>query len=154
NIVLLALITGAWAAERSDRPALAGALLGLATAIKLFPGFLLLYYAMRGRWRVVLAGIAALLACTVLTAGLFGADAYVVYVRDVMPQVAKYYDGWLNVSLPGLFTKLFAAPSGHITPLLRSPALRYGAIVLSDVVLGLLLLAATLRAHSREERDL
>src|SRR5262249_3737422 len=113
NIVLLALITGAWAAERSDRPALAGVLLGLATAIKLFPGFLLLYYAMRGRWRVVLAGIAALLACTVLTAGIFGADAYVVYVRDVMPQVAKYYDGWLNVSLPGLFTKLFAAPSGH-----------------------------------------
>src|SRR5262249_12093262 len=67
NPVLLALITGAWAAERSNRPGWAGVLLGLATAIKLFPGFLLVYYAIRGRWRVVFSGAMSFVLCTAVT---------------------------------------------------------------------------------------
>src|SRR6266568_5970984 len=44
NLILLLLIVGSWSAERSGRPRLAGACLGTATALKLFPGFLILYF--------------------------------------------------------------------------------------------------------------
>ena len=62
TLVLLLLVTGAWAAERSGYPRLAGSLLGTATMIKLFPGFLLVYYALRGHWKVVAAGLLAVAA--------------------------------------------------------------------------------------------
>ena len=39
NLLLLLLMTGVWTAERSGRSALAGMLLGAATAFELFPGF-------------------------------------------------------------------------------------------------------------------
>ncbi len=50
TLVLLLLITGAWAAERSGWPRLAGVLLGVATCVKLFPGFLFVYYAPARPW--------------------------------------------------------------------------------------------------------
>jgi hypothetical protein len=155
NAVLLALITGAWAAERSARPGLAGVLLGLATAIKLIPAFLLLYYAVRGRWRVVWSGVACLAFVTALTVLVLGPEAFTTYYGEVMPHVAATYaDGWINASLPGFFEKLFAAPSGHIVPLVRSPALRTGAIVIGDCFVGLVLFVVARRARSRAEEDL
>src|SRR5205085_11695577 len=54
NLVLLLLIVGAWTLERSGRPGWAGVLLGVATALKVFPGLLVLYYALRGQRRAVL----------------------------------------------------------------------------------------------------
>ncbi|HMF15202.1 MAG TPA: glycosyltransferase family 87 protein, partial [Gemmataceae bacterium] len=56
--VLLLLVSGAWAADRSDREFLAGALLGVATALKLFPALLFLHFVFRGRWRALAAGLA------------------------------------------------------------------------------------------------
>ena len=48
GLVLLLLVTSAWAAERSGYPWLAGVFLGTATALKLFPIFLVFYYAPAG----------------------------------------------------------------------------------------------------------
>src|SRR5262249_30548436 len=44
NSLLAFLIALAWAASRADRGATAGALVGGAASLKLFPGFLLLYF--------------------------------------------------------------------------------------------------------------
>ncbi len=51
TLILLLLITGAWAAERSGYPRLAGVLLGTATCIGLFPGFLFIHCACAGAGR-------------------------------------------------------------------------------------------------------
>jgi hypothetical protein len=154
NCILLALITGAWAAERTERPILAGALIGVATVIKLFPGFLLAYYAARGRWRVVLAGVISLAACTALTVLVVGVDAYSAYYIEVLPRLARYHDGWLNASLSGFFAKLFDAPSGPVVPVVHSPTLRWSATVLSVTALCAVLLATVRRSRLREEHDL
>src|SRR5262249_31666048 len=53
NLVLLLFLTLTWSAARSGRLWLAGAWLGAATAVKLFPGFLILYFLARRQWRVV-----------------------------------------------------------------------------------------------------
>src|SRR5262249_31210816 len=141
NLVLVALITGAWAADRSARPGLAGILLGLATAIKLVPGFLLVYYAARGRWRVVLAGVGAFAVSTAVTILVVGLPAYASFVHEVLPHVGKLYsDAWINVSLSGLCHKLFAANGPLVRPLVESRSLYFAALVVCDgLLLGVLL---------------
>lgn len=86
NPLLLLLITGTWLADRSGRPRLAGTLLATAAAIKLFPAFLLLYFAMRRRWDVVISGLIGLATLTGLTALILGGETYVAYVRDAIPE--------------------------------------------------------------------
>ncbi len=76
NLVLLALVTGTWVLDRSGRPYWAGALLGAATAIKLFPGFFFLYFLLRGQWKVVVAGVAAFATLIALTVALVGLHTY------------------------------------------------------------------------------
>src|SRR5262249_51177427 len=99
NLVLLAILTGAWAADRSGRPWWAGTLVGLATALKLFPGFLFLYFVLRRRWHALGAGIVSLSVCTGLTATVLGVEAFESYARDVLPQIGRFRSDWVNASL-------------------------------------------------------
>jgi hypothetical protein len=154
NLLLMLLFTGAWALDRSDKPGWAGVLIGLATAIKLFPGFLLLYYAARGRWRVVIAGTAALVAATLLTLSFLGMDAYVMYYRDAMPKMTVFRGWWINASFAGLFNKLFDGSSGHTTPLVYSPRLALAATGICISIVCGILFVATRRARTLRENDL
>jgi hypothetical protein len=154
NMILLALIVGGWALERSDWPVAAGALLGLAAALKLFPAFLLIYFAVRGRWRVVLGGIAAVLLATGLSFLVLVRDTYWIYFHEVVPHVATYKDWWVNASLPGLWNKLFLADSGHVLPLVRSPGLYWSMLLLSGILLGAVFLRAIRSASTQREHDL
>ena len=51
NLVLVFLVTAIWALDRRDRSTLAAMIIGVAAAIKLFPIYLVLYYAAHGRMR-------------------------------------------------------------------------------------------------------
>jgi hypothetical protein len=107
NLFLALLLTAAWWAERRGSAARAGVWLGAATALKLFPGFLVAYAAWRGRWRTALAGAGTFLLLTALTAGVLGTDCYRDYVRDVLPTLGHYRNNGNNISLIGLWGKLF-----------------------------------------------
>ncbi|MGC8642479.1 MAG: glycosyltransferase family 87 protein [Isosphaeraceae bacterium] len=107
NLVLLPLLCGTWAAERSGRPRLAGVLLGAATAIKLFPAFLLAYYALRRRWAVVAAGVASASLLTGLTLALFGWQTHWTYFHTVLPEIYWFRVCWTNDSLAGFWYRLF-----------------------------------------------
>jgi Glycosyltransferase family 87 len=143
NLVLLLLVTGTWAADRSGYPRLAGVLLGLATAVKLFPGFLLLFFIVRRRWQTVWAAAGAFVAVTALTAVVLGPDAYRGYLREGLPEAARFSASWRNISLPGLWLKLFRVPENWppvvIEPVIESALLaRLGALLSAAAVVGLL----------------
>jgi hypothetical protein len=91
-----------------------GVLLGTAAAIKLFPGFLLLYYTIRRRWTIVAAGFVAAATLTAVTAALLGPGAYADYVRDVLPEIEWFRVGWNNASLLGFWSKLFDPAPGRV----------------------------------------
>jgi hypothetical protein len=116
NLVLLLLLTGVWTAARSGRDTLAGTLLGVAAAVKLFPAFLFLYFVLGRRWKVVGSGVGSLLTVTGLTAALLGAGTYRDYARDVLPRVDQFRAGWDNASLAGFWTKLFDPPPADLPP--------------------------------------
>jgi hypothetical protein len=155
NLFLLLLITGAWAASRNGRPCLAGALLGLATAIKLFPGLLFLYFLLQRRWRTVCAGLAALALLTALTALTFGLDAYRTYVFDILPQLAPYRAAWASLCLRAVWCRLFDPGTALSTsiPVVASPLLaRVFTLLSCGLVLGCVAREA-LRARTEGQRD-
>ncbi len=153
NLILLLLCVGVWVAARTEKAWLAGVLLGLATAIKLFPGFLFLYFVLRRQWKVVGAGIATFLALTVVTAACLGIETYRGYIVEILPRNERSHSGWKNASLPGWWTKNFdpATKEEHLEPLWRSPTLARVGTVVSCLAIVILLARAILRAGSQAE---
>ena len=159
SLILLFLITGTWAAERSGRPLLAGMLLGTALSIKLIPGFLLLYYVWRGQWRVVASGLGTLALVTLSTATLFGLDAYRTYLQEVLPEVQRFRAGWDNLSLWGFWSRLLdpgaeQALRFKTAPLVYSPLLARILIGASVFAVAGVVAWATHPGRPREENDM
>jgi alpha-1,2-mannosyltransferase len=159
NLVLLLLLTGTWVAERSGRDVWAGILLGTATAIKLFPALLLLYFVLRRQWRTVASTLVSLAAITALTALVLGMETFQDYVREVLPRVAWFRVGWSNASLPGFWSKLLDGEMEHlrpwwrVEPLWHSPTLARAGALLSCAALLVLLARAVRQARSRADLD-
>lgn len=154
NLILLLLFAGSWAADRTGRSWTAGALLGVATAIKLFPGYLFLYFVMRRQWRPLVAGVVSFLALTGLTVAVLGAECYRDYVTGVLPSLTRYRVDWPNLSLMGFWHKLFNSQGSHVIPLWQNPLLAWTATLLSDVVVTGLTAWLIWRSRSPRQRDL
>jgi len=167
SLLLTLLVTGTWVADRSGRPKLAGALLGTAMAIKIFPGFLFLYFVLRRQWQVVAAGATTFVAITVLTLVVLGClsptgfdagfQAYVGFLEEVLPHVAQYRSDWLNASLVGFWSKLFDAGTGwskdHVQMLRDNPIVARIGIFISVGLVLVFLARVVWRARSRPECD-
>jgi hypothetical protein len=161
NSLLTLLIVGAWASLRSDpRPGgrgevAAGALLGLAAALKLYPGFLLLYLAAGRRWRGLGVGLGVALGWNALALAVLGPQAIRSYVVEVLPALARFRDFWPNASLPGLASKLFVGASGHVEPLVVSPLAADSLTTVSVLALAGLVVRQAARARRQPaEHDL
>jgi hypothetical protein len=156
TLLVLLLLTGVWAADRADRPILAGVLLGAAVAIKLFPAVLFLFFIMRKRWQTVASGLASIALATLLTASVLGIHTYRTYFTVVMPSVAKYRASWFNLSVPAYWTKLFDPPGelSFVQPITRSPFLAFLSIFWTCALIVGTLVWLIARARTRTELDL
>jgi hypothetical protein len=156
NLILLLLVVGTWALDRTDRPWAAGALLGAAAAIKLFPAFLFVYFLLRRRWQALGAAVVSLLVLTGLTLAVEGWDAYRTYVTQVLPSLTRFRSSWQNVSVLGFWSRLFdpqLVGEMQILPLARLPWLVWPATALCIGLIVALLAPVVWRARSRDEGD-
>lgn len=157
NLLLLVLLIGAWVAARSGRLWWAGGLVGAATAIKLFPGFVLLHFLVRREWKALAAGVASFAIITALTMLIVGPEAYRTYVTDVLPLLAGDRANWLNSSLVGFWSKLFdpgnTRDARFVVPLWRNLWVAQIGIVISVGVTLVLWARHVWSARSREECD-
>jgi hypothetical protein len=80
----LLLLVGAFLALRRGKPALAGALIGVATMVKLYPGIALLGAWRQGRWRMLGAAVGV---------SLF---AYLPHVAAVGTRIVGYLPGYFE----------------------------------------------------------
>ncbi len=85
TLVLVLLVTSAWALDRSGRSIAAGLLIGASGALKLFPIYLAVYFAARRRWRAVLAAAAAFAVLNLATVAVLGRETYRDYISDRPP---------------------------------------------------------------------
>jgi Glycosyltransferase family 87 len=155
NLVMLVLLTGTWAANRSNRPRLAGALLGLATTIKLFPVFLFFYFIMRRQWKVFASGALTVVLVTGVTAAVFGFESYRDYYEEVLPRVEGFRANWTNASVVGFWAKLFDPPLNdwQVQPLWRSPVIARLGIAASCAAIVITLALCLRRAASQAQQD-
>jgi hypothetical protein len=159
NLLILLLLTGTWTLDRSGRPFWAGTLLGVATVLKLFPGFLCVYFALRRQWTLLAGGFVAILFLSALTGAVLGFGTYAVYAQDVLPQVEWFRAGWNNASLTGFWSKLFDPVPENVRlwwrtePLFYSPVAARAAFFCSAALLVALLARAVKKGHSRAYHD-
>ncbi len=156
TFLLVLLVTASWALDRSGRPAAAGTLIGVAAAIKLFPAYLVVYFAAQRRGRALIAFAASFVALNLATIAVLGGETYRDYVGIVLPAVEKFRSYGFNLSLSGFWYKLFdpIGEPGRITPLWPSPAVaRYGTLV-SDLIVTAIVVVLAHRAKTPTDRDL
>lgn len=85
SVLLSLAIAAAAAAALRGRLALAGAVLGVAAAVKYYPAWFVLWFVLRGQWRAVAAFAVATVACLVVVpAAALGVDGWLVYDAAIL----------------------------------------------------------------------
>jgi Glycosyltransferase family 87 len=97
-LMLTCFLLALWFLRRG-RPELAGVMLTIATLVKIFPAFLLLYFVLRGQWRVVLGALGSLIVLLVGMTAVVGLSG-VLLMRDIFAAVTSgVFTTFQNVSL-------------------------------------------------------
>jgi hypothetical protein len=104
GLLIGTLLVCGWYLLRKDRQLVAGVLIGLATALKLYPGLLFIYFLLRYR-RALIAGIVTVLILCIICGFVMGWQVFFEYL-DSVPYVSRIYGGNpLNYSLLALLRK-------------------------------------------------
>ena len=154
NLLLLLLVTATWAADRRGHWVWAGIWLGVATAIKIFPGFLVIYWLLQKRWRPAFITLLSFALCSLATVAVLGTEPFHDFVDKALPAIRPSWSGWSNLSLTSLWIKLFdPAASERVVPLFESPLAAWLLILASAVaVLALLFRASRLMDATTSNR--
>jgi hypothetical protein len=83
-LVLLLIVAACWSYLRGFR-ILAGALIGIAAACKVFPALLLLFFLQRREWRALVSGIGAGVVAAATSVAVFGWNAHRVWLYQILP---------------------------------------------------------------------
>ena len=126
-ILLLLLLTAAcWAAQRG-RGRLAGSLVGLAAAFKIFPAVFLFYFLRKRNWSALAAAVVTMAAAAAVSVAVFGWPMHRAYLLQVLPwtlrgEALPPYT-LASASLSSLLHRLFIAePAWNPHPWLDRPA--------------------------------
>ncbi len=150
-LVSLSCILGYYAYLK-ERPWLAGMCFGLLSPIKYFPVVILIYFAFRKEWKVVLGGATAILIVAVASIGVLGWKIHQDFLSSVLgnhlianlgvpyPFAASYQ------SFDSLLRRLFIFDATmNPRPLLASPSLELIGIVVTKASIVLVAIATLVR---------
>jgi Glycosyltransferase family 87 len=151
--VLVFLVVAAWWADRRERQCLAGACIGLAAAIKLFPAFLFLYWLMQRKWRALIAGLITFVSLNAVAAVLFGTEAFTTYREVIIPWVGQYRRARLNMSMTAFWLRLFNPEYYPDSSWANSPQLANVLIWTSQAAVAILTAVRCRQARTRADRD-
>jgi alpha-1,2-mannosyltransferase len=122
TLIMLAALGALGRTPRWRAELVAGALAGVAVAVKPYAALLVLYFLTTFRWRSVLAAMGALALCLVLPSAFYGAAGNLAELRewagslsDSTPALLTNVD---NVSVLAFFTKWLGDPGRAVQPTL------------------------------------
>ncbi len=122
--ITLALAVMAWAgflALRANMPVWGGATLGLMATVKLTPLALLLFPALRGRWRAVAVGIAVFGGVFLLSWVLLGSEIHRQWWAVSQSVAGHVWANGLDQSLSGWYSRLVLGYSMATMPFPATP---------------------------------
>ena len=144
TILLMALIVGAWWCDRHGWPWLAGALLGAAAVIKIYPALLLGCALLGRRWRV-LGGAALVGAALLALQAAIDPSQWPSYFTQVAPaNAAEWMPNARNASLASVSLRLFVG-SDEVRPVFALPQIELPRRALLYAIAGGLFLATLWR---------
>jgi len=103
HLAVFTFVTMAWLADREDRPLAAGAWLGAAIYLKLFPALVAMYWLWRRSWRA--AGMAAAVAGVGYAAGVMWLPAATAGWLEALRSVT-WQDASINLAIWGWVARL------------------------------------------------
>lgn len=148
NMCLMILFLGAWRALRQGKDGLGGALLGGMLLVKLAGWPILLWLALRRRWRAVWAAGLFWAGAHLLAIGLHGWGMVRDYYLKVGPQVGAIYRVYfVNLSTWTIGRRLFGYTGRDLdsAPLWESPFLVKALTLLAPAIVLALALAVAMR---------
>ncbi len=158
TILLTTLLLAALLALRKDNKILAGVLIGLSVAIKMFTWPLIIYFALKKDWRTLLSSSLTAIGLNLMALIVMGIGPIMDYYLRVTIQVSAIYHSFLkNYSLWSIGYRLFAGtePVGgdyiSAPPLVNLPKL---APLVSAGLAAAFLLAGLIWAMRSKDRDI
>jgi len=155
-LVSLSCILGYYAYLKG-RPLLAGLCFGLFVPIKYFPVVVLLYFACRREWKIVLGGAVAILAAALVSIGILGWKIHEIFLTSVLgnhlianlsmqdPFSASFQ------SFDTLYRRLFVFDAtSNPQPLFALPSLQIIGVVITKVGILLATVATLIRLARRK----
>jgi hypothetical protein len=123
-LLLLLIVAACWAYLRGHR-ALAGALVAIAAACKIFPLVFIVFFLRRRDWRALFWGIVTALAAASVSVAAFGWNVHRTYLREILPWAMRgeAMPPYVPVaSISGVLHRLFLAePQWNPHPWHSSP---------------------------------
>jgi hypothetical protein len=150
-LVSASCILGYWAYLRG-RPTLAGASFGLFTPLKYFPLVILIYFAFRKQWQVVVGGALAIVVVSAASIAILGWKIHAEFLASVL---GNHLIARLNMQDPftasfqsfdTLFRRLFVFDAtANPQPLVAAPFLQVAGVLITKTVILLVTIATLLR---------
>lgn len=154
NFLLTFLLMVAWVADRRGYLIASGLLVGLAAGLKLFPGFVLLYFLASGRWRATVGFAIGAVGINLAALAAFGMGAFETYLRDVIPSLQQFQTGWRNLSIYGWMLRLLDPHVVQVGPEAeRYPTLARLITVVASIGVVLLVVWQAWRSRRTDDPD-
>lgn len=146
SVAISFFIVLAWYYLRHGQDVRAGVCVGLAASFKFFPGVLMLFLLVTGRWRAFAASVIALGGvAAIMTAG-FGLDAWVMFFEQ-QSQLSRQWIGHIrNRSFHGIVLRLVSPEAPSLVP----PNLEVSVVVSAVSVVCLASALYFVRRRGRE----
>lgn len=134
--ILTLLLVAAWVLERRGHATWAGALIGLAGLLKIWPAALLLGALLLRRWPLVRSGAVTLVAGSLLALLVLGPSANLAYLGPVQANEQYWVPSEVNLSVVGVVVRPLAGYHGPTNPSYVIPSLVQGFSLAGAVLLG------------------
>jgi hypothetical protein len=152
-VVLLLLIVAACWAYMREQHSLAGGLVAIAAAAKIFPVLFFVFFLQRRSWRALASGALVAAAAALLSVSVFGWNVHRTYLEEILPwtlhgeAMPPYV---VNASISGILHFLFLnEPQWNPSPW-HSSVLAYSVL---QPLLQMLLLAPAILLIRREDNS-
>jgi hypothetical protein len=149
-VLLLLLIVAACYASLRGHRVLAGALVAIAAACKIFPALFFVFFLQRRDWRALISGAITAAAAACVSVAVFGWNVHLTYLREILPWAlhGEAMPPYVPVaSISGVLHRLFLFEPQWNTHPWRSSPLSYALLL---PVLQMLVLAPAILLIRRD----
>jgi hypothetical protein len=152
DIAVLALVALCYSTWRAGKEVWSGALLALATLVKLYPGLILLHFIVKREWRVVVAFAATLALLVAASLPFTGSEPWWTFLTQVLPRSGGS-TVWIENQTFVAFLGRFLTDRIRLEELSADPSFPAGLVTIAGLIWAAVVLGVSIwLARHRSDR--